>query len=46
MDKFEKLYNKVIEIIEWAESEGHLTEDATTVLIRNIGEAKDDIDNE
>lgn len=43
MDKFKMLYEKVVEIIEWAESQGHISEDDTSVLIANIEEAKDDI---
>lgn len=43
MDKFKMLYEKVIEIIEWAEGQGHISEDGASVLIANIKEAKDDI---
>lgn len=45
MDKFEKLYEKVVEIIEWARYQGHINEDAEDILIINIEEAKEDIKN-
>ncbi len=43
MTKFEKLYEKVLDIIKWAEYEGHIKEDGANVLIDNIKEANDDI---
>lgn len=43
LDKFEMLYDKVIEIIEWAEYQGHISEDGASVLIANIEDEKNDI---
>ena len=43
MTKFEKLYEKILDIIEWAEYQGHIKEDGANILIDNIREAKDDI---
>lgn len=45
MNKFEKLYDKVIEIIEWARYQGHITKEGEDILIININEAKEDINN-
>ena len=45
MDKFMQLYDKVIEIIEWARYQEHITEDAEDILIMNINEAMEDIKN-
>lgn len=45
MTKFEELYVKVVEIIEWAENNKFISEDAATTLIRNIGEEKDRIES-
>lgn len=45
MNKFETLYDNVIKIIEWAEGQKHITEEAATILIRNISEAKEDLEN-
>ncbi|MBQ9839086.1 MAG: hypothetical protein IJO56_06335 [Oscillospiraceae bacterium] len=46
MTKFDKLYHKVIEIIEWAESQDHISEDAESILIENITEIANDIKEE
>lgn len=46
MDKFAKLFDEVIDIINWAVEQHHINDDAATVLIRNIGSAKDEIENE
>lgn len=44
-NKFEKLYEKVIEIINWAEWQEHISEDGANVLIENIEEEKTEIEN-
>ena len=46
MTKFEKLYDKILDIIEWAEYQGHIKEDGANILIDNIKEAKEDIEKE
>lgn len=45
MSKYEKLYESVIDIINWAESQRFINEDAATTLIRNISETKQELDN-
>jgi len=45
-NKFQALYEKIIDIILWAEGQDHISEDGATILIRNINEAKEDIENE
>lgn len=44
MDKFQKLYEEVMEIIAWAKYQGHITEDAEIILKNNIEEAKEEIE--
>lgn len=44
MTKFEQLLDEIIEIIEWAEEQKHIKEDAATILIRNIKEAAEEIE--
>ena len=46
MTKFEKLYEEVINIINWAEYQKHITEDAATILIDNITEQKEEIEKQ
>lgn len=46
MNKLDKFYETVIDIINWAESEQFITEDAATTLIRNITQEKEEIENE
>ena len=43
-NKFNKLFDKVIEIINWAEYQEHISEDAASILIENINESKQDIE--
>lgn len=44
MDKMQNLYEKVIEIINWAEYQGHINEDGATLLIQNITRAKEELE--
>ena len=44
MNKFQKLYEAVIDIINWAEYQNHITEDAANILIENITEEKEEIE--
>lgn len=46
MDKFDKLYNKIIDIIKWAEYQDHISEEAEETLISIITEAANDIKTE
>lgn len=46
MDKFDKLYEKVLEIIDWAYDERHISAEAQTILAANIQEAREDVANE
>ena len=44
MEKFQELYDKVMDIISWARYQGHITEDAESILIDNIEDAKEEIE--
>lgn len=44
MTKFEKLYHEVMDIIDHAERNDHISEDAADILRYNINVAKDDIE--
>ena len=45
MDKLTEFYEKVIDIIVWAQDNKHINDEATTILIENINEAKAEMDN-
>ena len=46
MDKFQKLYEEILDMFYWAEEQGHISEDATTILIQNLNKHKDIIEKE
>lgn len=45
MTKFEKLYHEMIDIIDHAERNEHISEDGADVLRYNLDVAKEDIKN-
>ena len=44
MDKFLKLYEETLDMLYWAEEQGHISEDATTILIQNLNKNKEEIE--
>lgn len=46
MSKYEKLYQGTKEMLEWAEEQGHVTEEALEILQENFEKFKNSLDKE
>lgn len=46
MDRYEKLYNGVLDMLEWAEEQEHISEDALEILRDNLERFKATLDQE
>lgn len=46
MDKFQKLYEEIVDIIHWAVYQEHISEDAGDILLQNIERDKEEIENQ
>lgn len=46
MTKYEKLYNGIIDMLEWAEEQDHITEEANDILQVNLEKFKESLDAE
>lgn len=46
MNKLDIFYDKVLDIIAWAERQDHITEEQGTLLAQNITTAKENIEKE
>lgn len=44
--KFQKLYDEIVDILYWAEDQGHITDDQKYLLIQNIAASKEEIEKE
>lgn len=45
-NKFDKLYDEILDILYWAVSQEHINEEAKDILIENICKSKEEIENE
>lgn len=46
MNKYEKLYQGTVELLEWAEEQEHISEDALEILKDNLARFKEKLDKE
>lgn len=46
MEKTEKLYNEILDMIYWAEEQKHINHEQKDLLIENINKIKNDIDRD
>lgn len=46
MDKFQKLYEEVLDMFHWAVYQQHISEDAADILIENLIKHKESIEKE
>lgn len=46
MTKYEKLYNGIIDLLEWAEEQEHITEEANDILQDNLEKFKEGLDTQ
>lgn len=46
MTKYEKLYNGIMDMLDWAEDQEHISEDAMEILKENLKRFKEELDKE